>query len=69
MFFPIFLIIIGGVFLLKAMGIVGEDVWDFVWPIFFIIWGVSMFTNRGKKWAYWCYPPAYYEKKEESSEE
>ena len=70
MFFPIFLIIIGIVFLLKNMGLVGDEVWGYVWPIFFIIWGVSMLMNRNKLWAgFWRWSPGYYEKKEESKED
>ena len=52
------------------MGLVGDDVWGYVWPIFFIIWGVSMLMNRNKLWAgFWRWSPGYYEKKEESKED
>ncbi|MDO8504350.1 MAG: DUF5668 domain-containing protein [Candidatus Liptonbacteria bacterium] len=42
----IFLIVLGGLFLLKNMGILLTGVWSVLWPIILIAWGVSMFFRR-----------------------
>lgn len=43
------LIIIGFLFLLNNLGIVRGDFWDYVWPVIFILIGISMITRRTAK--------------------
>lgn len=54
MFFGLLLIVIGIVFLLENLGIVTGDVWDVIWPLIIILFGVSviakpLFSPKGKK--------------------
>ncbi|MFA4995768.1 MAG: DUF5668 domain-containing protein [Patescibacteria group bacterium] len=54
MFFGLLLIIIGIVFLLENLGIVTGDIWDVIWPLIIILFGVSVITkpllgSKGKK--------------------
>lgn len=44
------LVLFGILFLLRNLGIIRGDLWDFVWPLVFIIIGISIiFRGVGKK--------------------
>jgi len=54
MFFGLLLVVIGIVFLLENLGIVTGDVWDVIWPLIIILFGISVITkplfgSKGKK--------------------
>lgn len=49
MWIGLFLIIAGILVILSNMDILRGDVWDYIWPIFFILLGVSMIIKRLRK--------------------
>ncbi|MGB9772624.1 MAG: LiaI-LiaF-like domain-containing protein [Bacteroidota bacterium] len=54
MFFPLILIVIGVIFLLKNLGFISGSAWDVIWPSLLIIWGLSMiFSSRQRREQYW----------------
>ena len=53
MFFGLTIVIIGLVFLLKNLGLIGSDVWPIIWPSLVIILGLSILLKRKRhrdKW-------------------
>lgn len=42
MFFGLLLVIVGAVFLLENLGIVSGDVWDLIWPLIIMLFGISL---------------------------
>ena len=57
MFFGLFLIIIGVIFLLENIGVITGDVWKYIWPSLIILLGFSVLIkpSRGKffGWGKW----------------
>ena len=49
MWIGVFLICVGFLVILSNMDIIRGDVWDYVWPIFFILLGVSMIFKRMRR--------------------
>jgi len=49
MWIGLFLIIVGILVILGNMDILKGDVWNYIWPIFFILLGVSMILKRLRK--------------------
>ena len=43
------LILIGILFLLNNLGIMRGDFWAYVWPVIFILIGISIITKRSGK--------------------
>ena len=54
--FGIFLIIIGGVFLARNVGIIDEGAWDVIWPIALVAFGLYLIAKRHQhgSWCDWC---------------
>ncbi len=54
--FGIFLIIIGGVFLAKNVGIIDEAAWDVIWPLALVAFGLYLVAKHHKhgSWCDWC---------------
>ena len=53
MFFGLIIIIVGLVFLLKNLGLIGGDIWPIIWPCLVIALGLSILfkrKRRDKKW-------------------
>jgi hypothetical protein len=47
MWFGIFLLALGVLYLLRNMGIIYGDIWDWIWPIALICLGVSIILKPG----------------------
>jgi len=50
--FGLFLVVVGVLLLLKEVGIITGGFWGYIWPVLFIIFGLSL-MSRGKK-DDWC---------------
>ncbi|MDX9856434.1 MAG: DUF5668 domain-containing protein [candidate division Zixibacteria bacterium] len=48
MFLGVLLLILGVLLLLREMGLIYGDIWDYVWPIALIALGVSMIFKSKK---------------------
>jgi len=46
MFFGFVIIIIGLVFLMQNLGLLGQEVWNIVWPAIIILFGVSLIIRK-----------------------
>ncbi|OGC96478.1 MAG: hypothetical protein A2W25_14925 [candidate division Zixibacteria bacterium RBG_16_53_22] len=46
MWIGLFLVLAGALILLNNMEILRGDVWDYIWPLFFIMLGASMIIKR-----------------------
>ena len=46
MWIGVFLICVGFLVILSNMDIIRGDVWDYIWPVFFILLGASMIIKR-----------------------
>ncbi|MFC1651709.1 LiaI-LiaF-like domain-containing protein [Patescibacteria group bacterium] len=46
MFFPLVLISLGVIFLLKNLGYISTDTWDVLWPILIIAAGISFLLGK-----------------------
>ncbi len=59
MFFmmPLFLIVLGVAWLLRNLGILPGNFWDYFWPLLIIALGLSMLRHGFRGWRYWCGPP------------
>ena len=53
MFFGLIIIIIGLVFLLKNLGLIGGDVWPIIWPSLVIVIGLSFIFKKRKQEKKW----------------
>lgn len=53
MFLASLFITIGIFYLLKAMGIITEDIWSFIWPSVLIVLGLTMILKRKTKRPFW----------------
>ncbi len=42
MFFGLLLVVIGAVFLLQNLGIVSGSVWNLIWPLIIMLFGISL---------------------------
>lgn len=49
MFFGILLVVLGALFLLRNLGILGASVWGIVWPVAIVLLGLSMVFKKNKK--------------------
>ena len=49
MFIGILLLILGLLLLLREMGLIHGDIWDYIWPIALIALGASMIFNDRRK--------------------
>jgi len=50
--FGLFLVVVGVLLLLKEVGIITGGFWGYIWPVLFIIFGLSL-MSRDKK-DDWC---------------
>ena len=46
MLIGIFLICLGLLFLMDNLGFIQGKIWDYVWPVFFIVLGASLILKR-----------------------
>lgn len=46
--FPLILIVLGGIFLLKNLGVVSVSLHRW-WPVIFILWGASILLRRSTR--------------------
>ena len=53
MILPLFLIIIGSVFLLKNLGYISVSMWGIIWPVFFIVFGIGILLRKGRDDFFW----------------
>lgn len=53
MFLAFLVITIGIFYLLKAMGIISEDIWSFIWPSILIVLGLSMIFKQKRRRSFW----------------
>jgi hypothetical protein len=53
MIFAFTLLIIGIFFLLKAMGIIAEDIWGFIWPSVLIVVALIMILRCHRRNSFW----------------
>jgi len=49
MWVGVFMICVGILIILSNMNILVGDVWDYVWPVFFILLGASMILKRVRR--------------------
>lgn len=49
----IIFIIIGVAFLLKNLGYISGSTWGIIWPLFFIVFGISMLLRSGRNDFFW----------------
>lgn len=53
MFFGALLVILGAIFLLQNLGLLPEESWSVVWPVFIIALGISVLAKKDNGWC-WC---------------
>jgi hypothetical protein len=49
MWIGLFLVIAGILVIMRNMDIIQGDVWNYIWPVFFILLGASMIIKRLRK--------------------
>lgn len=52
MFFGIFLVVVGLVFLGQNLGFISAGVWDILWPVLIVALGVSLLGKRSCRWCW-----------------
>jgi hypothetical protein len=53
MFFGLIILIVGVIFLLKNLGIIGGDVWPIIWPCLVITFGLSILWRQKRSRDKW----------------
>jgi hypothetical protein len=49
MWFGIFLLALGALYLLRNLGIIYGDIWDWIWPILLICLGIGIIVKPGHR--------------------
>jgi len=49
MLIGLLVIVVGVLFLLKNLGVIGGNFWDILWPIIIVFVGISMLFGRKKR--------------------
>ncbi|MBU1036768.1 hypothetical protein KKF32_01875 [Patescibacteria group bacterium] len=50
MFFPILVVVVGIIWLLKNLGVISTDAWLIIFPVAVILAGLTMFSKKSCPW-------------------
>lgn len=53
MLFALILLVIGIIFLLRNLGIIGVDIWPIIWPSLLIVLALRILIRARRRWTIW----------------
>jgi hypothetical protein len=53
MLFALIILVLGIIFLLRNLGIIGVDIWPVIWPSLLIVIALRMIIRARRRWTIW----------------